>query len=101
MDKDDRVWLSSGAYFDWGGDLSVNFDGWCFVRFHIDESRSPVKNVSPGNQWRRVSGSGGTWPPAYPIRITGLHVNMYRQTIDPIEMRDVVPVLRFKNLGAY
>jgi hypothetical protein len=28
-------------------------------------------------------------------------VNMHHQAIDPVEMRDVVPVLRFQNLGAY
>lgn len=100
-DKENRVWLSSGSWRDWGGDLSVNFDGWCFLRFHIDESRSPVKNVSPGRQWRCLSAASGPWPPAYPIKITGLHVNMHHQAIDPVEMRDVVPVLRFQNLGAY
>ena len=57
-----------------------------------------VKNRSPGNQWRS---SGRAGKPRYPLYLTGLYVTMHRKAIDPAEMRDVVPVLRFQNIGAY
>ncbi|MCM8768318.1 MAG: hypothetical protein NC911_01330 [Candidatus Omnitrophica bacterium] len=98
-DGEGRLWRSSGGYHDWAGDLTVNFDGWRFLRFFIDSERSPIKNVSPGRQWE--SNGGGAWPPSYPIKISGLYVLMKRKAIDPVEMREVVPILRFKDIGAY
>ena len=92
-----RPWCCNGIYNDWPADLAVNFDGWRFLQFFIDETRSPVKNYSVGDQWR----GGGTAPPKYPLRLAGLYVSMYRQAIDPVEMRDVMPVLRLQDVGAY
>ena len=97
-DADGRLWRCDGGYNDWPADLAVNFDGWRFLKFFIDETRSPVRNYSPGRQWRS---SGGGRQPRYPLHLTGLYVTMYRQAIDPVEMRDVVPVLRFQNIGAF
>ncbi|MGI6100646.1 MAG: hypothetical protein ACOYD3_12970 [Kiritimatiellia bacterium] len=97
-DADGRLWRCDGGYNDWPADLAVNFDGWRFLKFFIDESRSPMKNYSPGRQWRS---SGGGSKPRYPLHLTGLYVTMYRQAIDPVEMRDVMPVLRFQNIGAF
>jgi len=99
MDGEGRYWRSCGGYHDWPADLAINFDGWRFVRFFIDAERSPIKNVSPGRQWE--SNGGGQWPPAYPIKIVGLYVQMRHKAIDPVEMKEVVPVLRFKDIGAY
>jgi len=99
VDSQGRFWRSWGGYHDWAGDLCINFDGWRFVRFFIDPERSPIRNVSPGRQWE--SNGGGNWPPAYPIKISGLYVQMKRKAIDPVEMREVLPVLRFKDIGAY
>ena len=108
MDAEGRLWSSSGGYNDWPGDLCVNFDSWCFMRFHIDEKRSPVRNLSPGRQWKLCNGlmgyvarPGGASTPKYPVKILGIYVTMYRKAVDPVEMRDVSPVLRFKDIGAY
>jgi hypothetical protein len=57
-----------------------------------------MKNYSPGLQWR--SNRGGS-APTYPIRIVGITVTMRHQAVDPVEMRDVTPILRFKDIGAY
>jgi hypothetical protein len=97
-DADGRLWRCDGGYNDWPADLAVNFDGWRFLKFFIDESRSSVRNYSPGRQWRS---SGGGTQPRYPLHLASLYVTMYRQAIDPVEMRDVVPVLRFQNIGAF
>ena len=95
-----QKWRCSGGFNDWPADLEVNFDGWRFLQFFIDETRSPVKNYSPGDQWMSNT-AGSISQPEYPLRLTALYVTMYRQAIDPVEMRDVVPVLRFQNIGAY
>lgn len=97
-DADGLLWRCDGGYNDWPADLAVNFDGWRFLKYFIDETRSTVKNRSPGNQWRS---SGRADKPRYPLYLTGLYVTMHRKAIDPAEMRDVVPVLRFQNIGAY
>lgn len=98
QDAEGRQWRSSGGYNDWPADLAVNFDGWRFMRFHIDPDRSPIPNLSPGFQWQS---SGGGTTPVYPIRIVGITVTMFRTAADPVEMRPVTPVLRFRDIGAY
>ena len=98
LDASGRRWRSSGGYNDWPADLAVNFDGWRFMRFHIDPTRSPVPNLSPGFQWQ--SDGGGT-APVYPIRVAGITVTMFRAAADPVEMRPVTPILRFRDIGAY
>ncbi len=95
---DGAGWRSEGGYNDWPGDLAVNFDGWRFVRFAIDPNRSPMQNESPGFQWRSDKGGSKI---TYPIQIVGITVSMYHQAVDPVEMRDVIPVLHFKDIGAY
>ncbi|TWU15022.1 hypothetical protein Pla52o_55590 [Novipirellula galeiformis] len=96
-DADDQRWHCDGGYNDWPADLAVNFDGWRFLQFFIDEDRSAMYS-SPGRQWKS---SGHGTQPKYPLRVTALYVTMHRQALDPVEMRDVVPVLRFQNIGAY
>jgi hypothetical protein len=68
------------------------------TRQALARDRSPIKNVSPGFQW--ASNRGGSRP-SYPIKIVGIYVTMRHQALDPVEMRDVTPVLRFRDIGAY
>ncbi len=93
------VWrTNAGEWHDWPGELSINFDGWHFIRFPIDE-QSPVLYSSPGGRCQRVRGAnpGVT----YPIRLTRLHVVMNRKALDPTEFQAVPPVIRIGCVGGY
>lgn len=106
-DAEGKRFLSCGTpgwgcdILDWPGDISVNYDGWCFLRFPLS-AESPVKSVTPGGvagQWVITGGTGKKV--AYPIKLTGLAVEMTRKALDLTEMAPVRPVLRFRDLGAY
>lgn len=92
-DAKKAVWRTEGQYHDWPGDLSVNFDGWRFMRYPLDGSSDEL-NLSPGKRW-----TGGAGTPAFPIRLRGVYVMVNRQALDPTDMRDVPAVLRFKDIG--
>jgi len=68
---------------DWPGDISISFDGWCFLRFPIPQNQDP--------QWLATPWDGGTV--AYPIKLTGLAVVMTRKALDLTEMAPVRPVV--------
>jgi hypothetical protein len=92
-----KKWLSCGRggwgcdMLDWPGDISISFDGWCFLRFPIPQNQDP--------QWLATPWDGGTV--AYPIKLTGLAVEMTRKSLDLTEMAPVRPVVRLKDLCAY
>ena len=77
------TWRTEGTWHDWPGDLSVNFDGWRFLRYPIDGSSTEL-NISPSARW-----SGGRGSPVFPIRLRGFYVVVNRQALDPTEMREV------------
>lgn len=106
-DAEGKSFLSSGTggwgcdILDWPGDISINFDGWCFLRFPINE-QSPAKVITPGGvhgQW--VAGKGKTKDVVYPIKLTGIAVEMTRKTLDLTEMVPVSPTIRLKGLCAF
>lgn len=76
-DANKVVWRTEGTWHDWPGDLSVNFDGWRFLRYPIDGS-STERNLSPSDRW-----NGGKGDPVFPIRLRGLYVVVNRQALDP------------------
>ncbi len=106
-DAEGRNWLSCGTpgwgcdSLDWGGDISINFDGWCFLRFPIT-AESPVRVITPGGpagQWVMTGGTNKTV--RYPIKLTGLGIEMSKRALDLTEMKPVTPILRFKDLSAF
>lgn len=93
-DANKKVWRTEGTWHDWPGDLSINFDGWRFLKYPIDGSSTEL-NISPSKRW----GGGGAGDPVFPIRLRGFYVVVNRQALDPTEMREVPAVLRFKDIG--
>jgi hypothetical protein len=105
-DAQGEKWLSCGTggywcdVYDWPKQASINFDGWNFVQFPIVQA-SPVRLPNPGEvseQWRS---SGGNNRIDYPIKLTGLAVNMTRQALDLTVMKPVNTVIRLRDLSAY
>lgn len=98
QDAAGSLWrTNAGEYHDWQGELSINFDGWHFIRFPID-TQSPVIYSSPGGRCQRIKGKGEI---TYPLSLTKLFVTMNRKVLDPTEMQPVSPVIRLRDLGAY
>jgi hypothetical protein len=99
QDAAGNIWRThANEWHDWQGELSINFDGWHFIQFPIDE-QSPVIYSSPGGRCQRMKGSAksATWP----ISLTKLYVVMNRKVLDPTEMQPVIPMVRFSCAGGY
>ncbi len=93
------VWRTHGdEWHDWPGQLSINFDGWHFIRFPIN-AQSPVIYSSPGGRCQKIKGDGCRI--TYPIRLTRLYVVMNRKALDPTEMQSVAPTIRLSCAGGY
>lgn len=106
-DAEGEVWMSANTagygceVYDWPCLTAFNFDGWHFISFPLTKA-SPVKISSPGeNQWQWVHDGSGDRLITYPIKVTGLAVEMPAKTLNILEMEDVPPIIRFKNLSTY
>lgn len=106
-DAEGEQWLSCGTggywcdVYDWPKQAAINFDGWNLVQFPIVQA-SPVRLPNPGEvaeQWR--TSGGGNSRIDYPIKLTGIVVNMTRQALNLTEMQPVKTVVRLKDLCAY
>ena len=80
---------------------SFNYDGWHLISFPLTKA-SPVKIASPGeNEWQWAHDGTGDRRITYPITLTGLAVEMPAKSLNILEMEDVPPVIRLKDLCTY
>ena len=102
IDAEGETWTTCGG--DWPANLSVNFDGWHFVRFPLDSSAKWPHHLYPNwiaGHWS-PSGHAGNKRIDYPIKLVGISVLMPRKVLNLTEMKDVKrPSLCFKDFGAY
>ncbi len=94
LDAEGEVWESSGA--DWPADLSVNFDGWNWICFPINQEATWHHGIYPNwikGYWRTISGwtksIAGNKQIDFPISLLGLSVVQPRTTLKLTEMTDV------------
>ncbi len=106
-DAEGETWMSANTagygceVYDWPCLTAFNFDGWHLISFPLTKA-SPVKISSPGeNEWQWVHDGTGDRQITYPISITGLAVEMPAKTLNILEMEDVPPVIRLKDLCTY
>ena len=66
-----------------------------------DPAKDPVLTAKLTRYMRSGRGPNGDGKIDYPIKLTGVMVSMTPHTVYLSEMKDVKPVLRFKNLTAY
>jgi hypothetical protein len=93
-------WISNGGYDggDWGNHSALNFEGWCHVTFPIS-NESPALHLEPGRGlglWR--GHSDGRLDP--PLKLTGVYLETYRNSLDLTEMRPVKKNLRIHSVTA-
>ncbi len=104
-DANGETWRSIGTggwgcdILDWPGNAAVNFDGWNFVSLPLSDT--PLFNDrSPGpvlEQW--VSG-GGDKVVDFPVKVTGLIVEMNRRPLELLGFADATPSIRIQAVGA-
>ena len=104
-DAEGEVWMSANTsgygceVYDWPCLTSFNYDGWHLISFPLTKA-SPVKIASPGeNEWQWVHDGTGDRRITYPITLTGLAVEMPAKSLNILEMEDVPPVIRLKDLS--
>lgn len=105
QDAQGEVWRSVGTggwgcdVLDWPGNAAVNFDGWNFVALPLRDT-TLFNDHSPGpvlEQW--VSG-GGNKRIDFPIKVTGLIVEMNRTPLDLVDFKTAKASIRLKDLGS-
>ncbi|MEI7437813.1 MAG: hypothetical protein WCL16_13495, partial [bacterium] len=100
MDAEGERFRGGGYTHEPWGTTYIDFDGWCFVTLPLSE-KSPVRRqfyYSPAQLW---TGNGGNGVIDYPIRVTGMIVEMKRKALDLAEMAPVAPSVLLKDLSAY
>ena len=96
-----QLWRSSGGGRDggdWGNHSAIDFDGWCFVTFPLT-NESPATQIEPGpgiGQWVH-DGDGKLH---YPLKLVGLQVVAYRQSLNLTRMEPVKGHIRLKDVAA-
>ena len=103
-DAEGEIWRSVGTsgwgcdILDWPGNISVNFDGWCFVALPLRNTKL-FNDHSPGPVLEQWVSSGGNKKIDMPIKIRGLIVEMNRKPLDLIDFKDAKPVIRIKDIS--
>ena len=93
-------WRSSGGGSDggdWGNHAAIDFDGWRFVTFPLT-NESPAKEIEPNpgiGQWEHHGGG----KLAYPLKLVGLHVVAYRQSLNLTRMEPATGRIRLKDVS--
>lgn len=106
-DAEGEVFVAaSGDYSDWPGNMSVNFDGWSFVRLPLTNQAKWEHNLYPDwvkNSWNRwLDGNKGKNKKIdFPIRLSGVKVEFRHKTLVLNHLEDSDRVIRIKDITAY
>lgn len=105
-------WLSCGRggwgceMLDWQGKIAINFDGWNFLQFDVPVSRGIDEYPYPYNcpdqrqlTWPEWVNTGGDGNVDYPIKLSGIVVELRRKMVYLTEMVPVKALeVRLQNL---
>ncbi|HYG75167.1 MAG TPA: hypothetical protein VEK08_09215 [Planctomycetota bacterium] len=103
-DAEGETWRSIGTggwgcdVLDWPGNISVNFDGWNFIALPLRDTRL-FNDHSPGPVSEQWVSDGGNKKIDLPIKVTGLIVEMNRQSLDLLDFKAPKPVIRLKDVS--
>lgn len=93
-----------GDVYDPPGTVSLNFDGWNFLRFPLTDRSSCDRILvdSLATQWVVNDNQGtGTAKLAYPVKLTGFAVEVPRRILALTEMKPITQNVRFKGLSVF
>ncbi len=99
VDAEGGKLLSDGIWHDFDCNLTINHDGWRFMRFPFGKMDYDTLNPSLGNRWQSSSGWKNTKPAKYPLTITGINIALRRVAPDPVEWQEVPACIRISGLS--
>jgi hypothetical protein len=100
MDAEGERFRGGEGLIEPRGTSYINFDGWCFVSLPLSD-KSPVRDRFLSPPARLWAGNGGNGVLDYPIRVTGLIVELKRKSLDLAEMATVDPAVLLKDISVY
>lgn len=100
MDAEGERFRGGEGVIEPHGTSYINFDGWCFVSLPLSEN-SPVRDHFLHLPTRLWTGNGGNGLIDYPLRLTGLIVELKRKALDLAEMVTVEPAILLKDVSVY
>ncbi len=90
--------VSDGTWHDFDCQMTINHDGWRFMKIPFDKMDSAILNPSLGNRWNRTTPNKLT-KIHYPVTITAVNVALRRVAPDPVDWVDVPACIRIKDLA--
>jgi len=92
--------ISTGGWgcdiYDWPGNTSINFDGWCFVAQPLFPTNL-FCNHSPGTVSEQWVSCGGDKKIDLPIKVRAVTVGMNRHKLDLLEFKDTEPSIMLRD----
>jgi hypothetical protein len=104
-DAEGTTWLSCGRdnwgcdMLDWPGKAAINFDGWNFLKLDLPAVK---RKSEPVTVWMQPHWLSGSLRVQYPIKVTGVVVELRRKMVYLDKMQPVRnPEIRLQGLSAY
>ncbi len=98
-DANGTNFVSDGVWHDFDCQMTINHDGWRFMRFPFDKMDRKLTNPSLGVRWQVNSGWASSPEPKYPVTITAVNVALRRVAPAPVDWVEVPGCIRIKNIA--
>ena len=82
---------------DWPGNLSINFDGWCFIGTALRDTKL-FNDHSPGPVSEQWVSCGGDKKIDLPIKIRAVSVGIYRHKLDLLDFKASDPAILLREI---
>ena len=99
VDAKDTLYLSDGIWHDFDCQMTINHDGWRFMRIPFGRTDRELTNPSLGVRWQVGSGWASSPEPQYPITVTAVNVALRRVAPAPVDWVRVPGCIRMKNIA--
>ncbi len=95
MDANGRKFISDGVWHDFDCQMTINHDGWRFMKIPFGKADRDTLNPSLGNRWQ----GGNSMTAKYPLKITAVNIGLRRVAPDPVDWVEVPGCIRIKGLA--
>ena len=92
-------YISDGVWHDFDCQMTINHDGWRFMRIPFGKTDRELNNPSLGVRWQVNSGWAHSPEPQYPVTITAVNVALRRVAPAPVDWVEVPGCIRIKDLS--
>ena len=92
-------YISDGVWHDFDCQMTINHDGWRFMRIPFGKTDRELDNPSLGVRWQVNSGWASSPEPQYPVTITAVNVALRRVAPAPVDWVEVPGCIRIKDIA--